>query len=64
MYYIYNPQQNQEFTFGKEKKLGGLENYLVRKYITMQYEEKMLCAFSMGYFPSNLWFYYSFCLQF
>ena len=52
----------KNFHLGKEKKFGGLENYFVRKYISIPYEEKRTWAFSMGYFPSNLWLCYSFCL--
>lgn len=46
----YKPQQNQEFPFGKEKKVWGLENYLVRKYISVPYEEKKDVGFLYGLF--------------
>jgi len=32
----------KNFHFGKEKKVWGLENYLVRKYISIPYEEKRM----------------------
>lgn len=50
VYYIYKPQQNQEFPFGERKKVWGLENYLVRKYISVPYEEKKDMGFLYGLF--------------
>ena len=40
----------KNFHLGKEKKVWGLENYLVRKYISVPYEEKKDMGFLYGLF--------------
>lgn len=47
---IISHNKIKNFHLGKEKKVWGLENYLVRKYISVPYEEKKDVGFLYGLF--------------